>query len=425
MTAELVRAIAVESNWSKVYHLADTYRQQQQWQAAAIAYQRSIELQPDFFWSWHNLADVLLKLQHWQQAVLAYRRAVDIDPDFFWSWHNLADALLKLQHWQQAVLAYRRAVDIDPDFFWSWHNLADALLKLQAWDQAIAVLLAAIQLKPDHQPVYQKLGLAFKQRGDLVVSIQDYRRLIQSPPANSIFATLVTKLEFLLKIADTLANEHQTVGAIIFYYLVLEIDPSRLDVLPKLTHLLQKHQQLQKTITEGEEILVSQQSSLLIAQLTTSGNLDQVSTQQAVDLDSIKIKHHLNCQILPSQLEDLCNAVGWQRRPLEQVEQALGNSFAYVSAWYIQPDQEKLVGFARAVSDGIFQAILLDIVVDPNFQGCGLGTTLVNNLLQQLKLAGIRDIALFASPHLVDFYHRLGFVAQPHNLQWMLWSASC
>jgi len=49
-------------DWSEVYELGDTYRQQQQWSEAAIAFQRAIELRPDFG-SYHHLGDVYTKLR--------------------------------------------------------------------------------------------------------------------------------------------------------------------------------------------------------------------------------------------------------------------------------------------------------------------------------------------------------------------------
>ncbi|MGL5939931.1 MAG: GNAT family N-acetyltransferase [Waterburya sp.] len=422
MTTEL-NAIARQDNWFEVYHLAETYRKQQQWQSALIAFERAIELKPDFFWSWHHLADVLTKLQQWQPAVKAYNRALEIDPQFFWSWHNLADALTKLQNWEQAVEAYKRALEIDPQFFWSWHNLADALMKLEYWDRAIASYLQAIKLKPDHQLIYQKLGLAFKQRGNLAVSIQDYRQIIQSPPTDSIFSILQTTPDLLLQIAETLAKEHQTVGAIILYYLVLEIEPNRTDILLQLTPLLQQHNQLQEKINSRRQILQNGQSSELLSRITSDRNY--LKSTNKVDRHTlshqIEIKDKSNCTVLPNQLEDLCSTVGWTPRPLHQVQQALVNSFAYVTAWQIEQNEKQLIGFARAMSDGVFHATMLDIVVHPDFQGRGLGKAIATRLLQQLQQAAIKDITLFASPHLVDFYQQLGFVAQPHNLQWMLW----
>ena len=416
MTLEL-KAIASNLNWSEVYDLADIYKNQQQWQNAAIAFQRAIELRPDFFWSYHFLGDVLSQLQQWKQAAIAYRRAVELDPNFFWSWHNLADALTNLKQWEQAALAYRRAVKLDPNFFWSWHNLADALINLQKWDQAIGSYLQAIQLQPENQLIYQKLGTAFKQRGSLEESIQYYRQAIKYPEPNSIFSILKTKPQLLVNIADALKKKHQVKGAIILYYLVLEIQPRQEQILRQLAQLLQQQNQFERKLISRRQKLESEQQSELLSRL-------KPCSLPKPEIPNIpgRIIFSSDRSVKPNQLEDLCSAVGWSRRPLERVQQCLDNSLNYVAAWHIHNEEQKLIGFARAVSDGSFHATLLDIVVHPNFQDRGLGKTIVANLINQLRQAGVKDITLFASPHIVDFYHKLGFISQPNNLQWMLWS---
>lgn len=408
-----IEEIADQSDWSEVYQLADTYRQQEQWQSAAIAFRRAIELRPDFFWSYHHLGDVLLQLQQWQPAVTAYSRAVRLDRQFFWSWHNLGDALAKLQQWQQAVMAYQKAVAIDPDFFWSWHNLGDALAKLQQWDRAIAVYLQGILLQPKNRRIYHKLGTVFKQRGSLEKSIQDYRQVIRSSPANGVFSSLQTKPEVLVKVADSLVDYHQILGGIVLYYIVLEITPNQTQILLRLNQLLNRYNQLQQSISQAE----SNHSELLTA--TKTNLMPQVSPRKDIP-GSIAIK--ANASVSPQQLQDLFIAVGWSNRPATKVQQCLGGSFCHTSLWHLYQGQEQLIGFARAISDGVFHALLLDVLIHPQFQNRGLGKKLVQTIIKQLQQSDIGEISLFTSPHVMDFYHRLGFVSRPNNLQLMVWS---
>ena len=407
-----LNAIANRDDWSKVYSLAESYQQQQQWQLAAEAFQRAIQLRPDFFWSYHHLGDILTQLQQWRQASLAYSHAVKLDPNFFWSWHNLGDVLTKLQQWQQASLAYSRAVEINPGFFWSWHNLGDALTKLQQWDKAIAIYLQAIQLQPENQQVYQKIGTAFKQRGSLEESIRYYRQLIQSTQ-HSIYGNLSTKPEILLTIADTLAIEHQIEAAIALYYMMLEIQPHQTQILLKLAELLQQRDRLQQSITSRQQAL---QSELLTRQTINTNTAAKPKSNNIPGQVTVKI----NAPILPDSLEELCSQVGWSSRPLDRVKQSLANSFCHVSAWHSTNEQQQLIGFARAISDAAFHAVLLDVLVHPHFQNKGVGKKVVRALIEQLQQAKVKDITLLASPHVFDFYHKLGFIAQPGNLQWML-----
>ena len=413
MTSE-VDVIAKSQDWSEVYELAQTYRQQKQWQSAAIALQRAVKLKSDFFWSWHYLGDVLGKLQQWQPAANAYSEAIKLDPQFFWSWHNLGDVLKKLQQWQPAANAYSEAIKLDPQFFWSWHNLGDVFGKLEQWDKAIASYLQGIYLKPEYQS-YQKLGHAFKQLG-LKQTIEHYRQLIREPDPGSIFELYQTQPQRLIELVNSLSQQHQTHGAIAVCYMVLEIQPTDIDILLQLSRLLQKQQQLDLAIASNQQQLENKVSSLLTQ--STTANLPKTKVRSIPG----KIVLQSNKAISLSQLNDLCLAVGWSNRSLNRLEQAINNSFQYIAAWHVDRDKQQLIGFARAVSDGIYQATLLDIVVHPDFQGRGIGKAIAKALIKQLRVAGVADITLYASPHMADFYRKLGFVSQPNNLQWMLFS---
>ncbi|MEO1671586.1 MAG: GNAT family N-acetyltransferase [Cyanobacteria bacterium J06631_2] len=417
MTPEL-SAIAKIKDWSEVYHLAQGYRQQQQWQEAAIAFQRAIELKTDF-WSYHHLGDARSQLQQWQGAAAAYSQAIDLDPQFFWSWHNLGDALSQLQQWQKAATAYSQAVKLDPEFFWSWHNLGDALSQLQQWQKAAAAYLRGIYLQPDHQLSYQKLGRSFKQQVDLATTIKHYRQVVKTPPENSIFELLQSQPQQLIEVVNNLIQQHQIYGAIVVCYLVLEIEPTQVNILATLSQLLTQYQEVEKAIAQNQQKLEEHTASPLLTQLATK---PLAKTQLKPISGQIVIQR--NNSVTANQLNDLCIAVGWSSRPLTQLEQALEHSFACVAAWHVNREQKRLIGFTRAVSDGVYQATLLDVAVHPDFQGRGIGKTIVKTIIKQLRAAQIADITLFASPHLTDFYHKLGFVSQPKNLQWMLFTDS-
>lgn len=121
------------------------------------------------------------------------------------------------------------------------------------------------------------------------------------------------------------------------------------------------------------------------------------------------------------ELEDLCDAVGWARRPLRKVKKALEHSFLVVSMWEVKGNKRRLIGFARATSDHAFNATIWDVVVHPNFQSKGLGKALMKYMIKQLRGDDISNITLFADPQVVDFYRRLGFVLDPEGIKGMFW----
>jgi len=136
---------------------------------------------------------------------------------------------------------------------------------------------------------------------------------------------------------------------------------------------------------------------------------------------NLNIYFSLNKDINLYELEKLCDAVGWVRRPLRKVKVAIENSFLIISIYYYNNNRKQLIGFARATSDKSFNATIWDVVIHPDFQGEGLGKELMNETIKQLRYYDISTITLFADPEVIKFYRDIGFVMDPDNIKGMFW----
>ena len=72
-------------------------------------------------------------------------------------------------------------------------------------------------------------------------------------------------------------------------------------------------------------------------------------------------------------------------------------------------DQDQVIGFAYAVSDGVLAAYIPLLEVLPAHHGQGIGTSLIQGLLAQLEDLYMIDIVCDAA--LEAFYAPMGFVA--------------
>lgn len=125
------------------------------------------------------------------------------------------------------------------------------------------------------------------------------------------------------------------------------------------------------------------------------------------------------------ELEELCDQVGWARRPIRKVRKAIQHSFLVVTVWEVRnSNRKRLIGFARATSDYAFNATVWDVVIHPEFQSKGLGKGLMKFIIKKLRESDISNITLFADPQVVDFYQRLGFILDPEGIKGMFWYPS-
>jgi len=97
-----------------------------------------------------------------------------------------------------------------------------------------------------------------------------------------------------------------------------------------------------------------------------------------------------------------------QRSP-DAFERAFRNSYL---CCFVRVDGE-LVGAARALSDGVVAATILDVAVDPGFQGRGIGRRMMTALLDRLPF---QRIYLAAVPGKEGFYAKLGFLPQTNAM---------
>lgn len=89
------------------------------------------------------------------------------------------------------------------------------------------------------------------------------------------------------------------------------------------------------------------------------------------------------------------------------LDELVKGSFAFAVA--VDKSTGKAVGMGRAISDGVSDAWLQDIVVLKEFRGRGLGKAITEKLLKHCLSKGLVWVGLVAEPGSSAFYRPLGF----------------
>ena len=110
----------------------------------------------------------------------------------------------------------------------------------------------------------------------------------------------------------------------------------------------------------------------------------------------------------------LRESVGWMLFSKEQTQMALMNSLYTV----IAVKDSQTVGMGRLTGDGMYYMVV-DIVVQPNYQKQGIGTKIVNMIIEfvdkETPNGGRSSIQLIAEKGKETFYEKIGFKIIPHE----------
>ncbi len=104
-----------------------------------------------------------------------------------------------------------------------------------------------------------------------------------------------------------------------------------------------------------------------------------------------------------SRMKEIYCSVGWKKHDEEKIKKVFQSSNVVAIAY----DKNKITGFGRALSDGVFNAAIYDVVVDEHYQNKGIGQQIIENLLAQLK--NVSCVHLVSTSGNEEFYRKAGF----------------
>jgi len=118
-----------------------------------------------------------------------------------------------------------------------------------------------------------------------------------------------------------------------------------------------------------------------------------------------------------SQLLRLFHQAPWAKdRTLDDAKEMLRHTDVALCAW----DGDLLVGFGRVLTDFVYRATIWDVIVDKAYQGQGVGTDVVQRILNHPRL---KKVELFwLCTRMPKFYEKLGFSSKEQT--GMVWSRS-
>jgi tetratricopeptide (TPR) repeat protein len=102
---------------------------------------------------WNELGNILTKANNADDAIDAYNKAIELEPEFGWPYSNLGLAHAQKGHFGEAIPLYQKSIELfdnSKDKAISWNRLGDAYRQLNEYDNAIAAYQIADELNQNY-----------------------------------------------------------------------------------------------------------------------------------------------------------------------------------------------------------------------------------------------------------------------------------
>lgn len=116
------------------------------------------------------------------------------------------------------------------------------------------------------------------------------------------------------------------------------------------------------------------------------------------------LRYLVNPEVDAGELSVLRKAVGWDERK-HKLEKIVGYTYLSVACY----DGQRLVGYVDVLSDGVDDALIRGLIVDPKYQKQGIALELLNIVTATIKKDRIKTVNVLFEPELESLYSKAGF----------------
>jgi len=150
---------------------------------ALEAYEKAIDIKPDFFNAWINKGNTLDNLERYEDALEAFEKATKIKPNDYSAWINKGNTLISLGIYEDALEALEKAIEIN-DFLYACYLYFITLVNLERYEDALEAYEKAIDIKPDNVSALNKKGSTLVNLGRFEEALEVFEKAIDIKPDN-------------------------------------------------------------------------------------------------------------------------------------------------------------------------------------------------------------------------------------------------
>jgi Tfp pilus assembly protein PilF/peroxiredoxin len=189
--AAFERAARGAANAFTLYSLGTLYMKGGQNDKARAAFERAVELKPDFAEASNGLGAILGQSGNLPAAIARFKSALETTPDYPDALNNLGYALLQSNRDSEALELFQKALKLQPDFAEAYNNLGIHAARQGEPQQSERHFRQAVAARATYGEAANNLALVLMAKGDVTGAVSVLQHLLeQNPDFEMAYVTL-------------------------------------------------------------------------------------------------------------------------------------------------------------------------------------------------------------------------------------------
>lgn len=162
------------------YTLAYYYLAEKSYNNAEINLNKSLEIDPQFYYSYKLLSDIYLKRGNIDKAISFAQKEISLNNTDASSYHNLGLLFMFIERYAEAIPYFKKASNIDPDNVNYLYSLASIYRDNKMYVRAIQEYKRLSALKNDYPNMHNDLADIYAVLNNSDLALQEYQQELRN-----------------------------------------------------------------------------------------------------------------------------------------------------------------------------------------------------------------------------------------------------
>ncbi|MBZ8182512.1 protein kinase domain-containing protein [Oscillatoria salina] len=167
---------------TEFYQQGESYRKGDRHRDAIAAYDRAIEINPNYAEAWAGKCYSHNTLTRFSQALEACNEALEINPENAQAWTSQAFTFNATRQYNQAIVAANRAIRYQANNAQAYVNRGVAQRRLERYEDALESYNRAIEIEPNYAEAWHNRGYVLEELKRYEEALNSYEKAVELEP---------------------------------------------------------------------------------------------------------------------------------------------------------------------------------------------------------------------------------------------------